>query len=303
MALYSMSKMLKHAEQNKYAVGYFEAFNMDAMLAVLEAAEEASSPVIIGFGGQFLSSGKRIVKENVYHYGALAKEAAVCSSVPCAVLLNESDVEEMVYQGMNAGFNAVMYQKANEPFEETKKITRQLCRVAHFLGIDVESEVGELPTSNIKNGTFTKGENTDIETAKEFIRETNIDALAISIGNVHLLEGSKAEIDFDLLKRLREEIKIPLVLHGGTGMDRGELREAIKLGISKVNIGTVLKRAYINAVGKFYDNTDLSKTDPHKLIGWGGKDDMLSCGRAAIAAEVAEFIEIFGSKGAAGKMM
>ena len=302
MALISMSKMLAHAEQNKYAVGYFEAFNMDAMLAVLEAAETASSPIIIGFGGQFLSSGKRIVKENVYHYGALAHEAAARSSVPCAVLLNESDVEEMVYQGMNAGFNAVMYQKANEPFEETLKITRQICHVAHFLGIDVESEVGELPTSNISDGKISRGQNTDIQKAKEYISETNIDALAISIGNVHLLEGKKAQMNFDLLEKLRREIKIPLVLHGGTGIDRDELKEAIKLGVSKVNIGTVLKRAYINAVGKFYDKPDLSKTDPHIIIGWGGHNDMLSCGREAIAAEVLEFIEIFGSQGASKKM-
>ena len=303
MALYAMSDMLAHAEANKYAVGYFEAFNMDAMLAVLDAAEATESPVIIGFGGQFLSSGKRAVKENVYHYGTLAREAAIRSPVPCAVLLNEADVEGMVYQGMNAGFNAVMYQKANEPFEETLKITKEICRVAHFLGIDVESEVGELPDSNIETGTLTNGRNTDVAEAKRFVRETNIDALALSIGNVHLLEGGKkAEVDFDLLRKLRKEIDIPLVLHGGTGMDKDALRETIRLGISKVNIGTILKRTYINEIEQFVESKDLSKIDPHVTIGWGGDDDMLSCGRAAIAAKVAEYIGIFGSEGAARKM-
>ena len=302
MALYSMSEMLAHAEKHKYAIGYFEAFNMDAMLAVLDAAEDAASPVIIGFGGQFLGSGKRAVKENIYHYGALALEAAVRSSVPCAVILNESDNEEMVYQGMNAGFNAVMYQKPNEPINETLRITKEICRIAHFLGVDVESEVGELPTAEIESGTVSKGNNTNVEMAKDFVNKTNIDALAIAIGNVHLLEGEKAEVDFNLLKKLRSEIKIPLVLHGGTGMGTDELKEVIRLGISKVNIGTVMKRTYINTIGKFYNGRDMSKANPHTLIGWGGEDDMLSCGRTAVATKVSEYIELFGSKGAAGKM-
>ena len=126
MALYSMKKLLAHAQENRYAVGYFESFNMDALLGVLDAAEEKQSPVIIGFGGQFISSPKRTVQENIYNYGALAREAAQRATVPVAVLLNESDIEEMVYQGMNAGFNAVMYQKAGEAFEDTVRITKEI---------------------------------------------------------------------------------------------------------------------------------------------------------------------------------
>lgn len=299
MSLISMKELLRHAQENHYAAGYFESFNMDAMLGVLDAAELKKSPVIIGFGGQFVSSPKRNVEECIYHYGAFAREAAKRAAVPVAVLLNEADVEVMVYQGMNAGFNAVMYQKAGEDFEDTVKITKEICRIAHMLEIDVESEVGELPCADISTGTQTPGKNTEVRQAKYFVEETGIDALAVAIGNVHLLEGKKAEVDFDLLSQLRKEIPVPLVLHGGTGMAPEDLKKAIELGISKVNVGTVLKRAYIDAVGKFYTEKDLSKVDPHVTIGWGGEQDMISCGRAAIAEKTAEFIEMFGSAGKA----
>ena len=134
MALHRMKDLLRHAEASHYAVGYFEAFNMDAMLGVLDAAKKARSPVIIGFGGAFLSSGKRREKEDVYLFGAVAKQAAERSGVPCAVILNEADHEDMVYQGMQAGFNALMYQKPGEDFSDTLRITREICKVAHFVG-------------------------------------------------------------------------------------------------------------------------------------------------------------------------
>jgi len=292
-----MRDLLSHAQRDGYAVGYFEAFNMDAMLAVLSAAEKARSPVIIGFGGQFLSSPKREKPENVYLYGALALEAARRSSVPCAAILNEADDLNMVYQGMQAGFNALMYQKAGEKLEDTARFTKRICEVAHRLGIDVESEVGELPMLNISDGSQTRGTNTDVEKAKEYVRETGIDALAVAIGNIHLLEGSKSSLDFELLSALRKEICVPLVLHGGTGVSEANMKKAIGMGICKINVGTALKRAYINAVGRFYTERDLSRVDPHVTVGWGGENDMLDSGRTAIERAVLGFMEIFGSAG------
>jgi len=300
MAVAAMRELLDHAKKNQYAVGYFEAFNMDFMLAILDAAQETKSPAIIGFGGQFLSSQNREIQEDIYIYGALAREAAVRASVPVAILLNEADREDMIYQGMNAGFNAVMYQKSGESAGDTLRITKEICRVAHMLGIDVESEIGELPCSDIGSGTMTVGKRTDIIEAKSFFMETGIDALAVAIGNVHLLESDKSPIDFQLLSELREEIPIPLVLHGGTGIHPKDMKTAIQYGICKINVGTVLKRAYIEALGKFYTERDISRVDPHITIGWGGKDDMMASGRAAVTSKVKEFIKLFGSEGQAG---
>jgi len=302
MPLISMKNLLKHARENAYAVGYFEAFNMDAMLGVLDAAESKNSPVIIGFGGQFLGSSQRNKIEDVYIYGALAKKAAERAKIPVAVLLNEADSEDMIYQGMQAGFGAVMYQKSGEDFDDTLRITRQICHVAHMLGIDVESEIGELPCAEVSDGSRTAGKNTDVKQAKYFAEQTGIDALAVAIGNVHLLENGKAAIDYDLLETLLEEIPVPLVLHGGTGLDREDFQKVISLGVSKINIGTSLKRAYIEAVGKFYSGAngiDISRVNPHVTIGWGGENDMIFCGRVAIAGKVGEYMDMFGSSGKA----
>ncbi len=295
MALYSMKKLLHHARENKYAVGYFEAFNMDALLAVLSAAENADSPVIIGFGGQFIGSAAREVGEDIYNYGVSAKIAAQRSKVPAAVLLNETDKEKMVYEGMNAGFNAVMYQKAGEAFDDTVRITKEICKIAHYLDIDVESEVGELPMADISTKTIKEGQNTNVEQAKYFVEETGVDALAVAVGNVHLLEGEKSKLDFELLKRLAKKISVPLVLHGGTGVSDDDMKRAIELGITKVNVGTAIKRAYISSICKYYQENDVDNVDPHVTIGWGGKEDILSRGRAAISEKVLEFIRLFGS--------
>jgi len=276
---------------------------MDAMFAVLEAADKKDSPVIIGFGGQFISSPKRSVIDGVYGFGALARESAVRARVPVAVLLNESNREDMVYQGMHAGFNAVMYQNANEDYGRTVEITKNICRTAHMLGIDVESEVGELPNSDIATGRLTGGRNTDAAQAAEFAEITGIDALAVAIGNVHILEGKTAEIDYDLLARLKSEIDLPLVLHGGTGLSSADIRRLAGNGISKINVGTVLKRAYIDAVMDFCKTRDLANIDPHVTIGWGGPEDMISCGRAAIEEKIEGLMEVFGSAGQAGNVM
>ena len=303
MALISMKKLLNHAQENAYAVGYFEAFNMDAMLGVLDAAEAKNSPVIIGFGGQFLNSRQRKKIEDVQIFGTLTKKAAERAKVPAAVLLNEADSEDMIYQGMQAGFGAVMYQKSGEDFEETLEITARICRVAHYLDIDVESEIGELPSADLATGSRTAGVYTDVAQAKYFVKHTGIDALAVAVGNVHLLERGKAEIDYELLDTLHKEIPIPLVLHGGTGLSQDDFQKAIAHGISKINIGTALKRAYIEAVGTFYEKKDISKKNPHITIGWGGEEDMIDSGRAAIAKKSGEFMEMFGSSGKAKAVM
>lgn len=299
MPLVSMKKLLQHAKKNSYAVGYFEAFNMDAMLGVLDAAENRNSPVIIGFGGQFLNSGHRAKIEDVYLYGALAKEAAKRAKIPAAALLNEADSEDMVYRGMRSGFGAVMYQRGGETFSETLEITARICRVAHALGVDVESEIGELPSADLETGSRTKGANTDVSQAKYFAEQTKIDALAVAVGNVHLLENGKAEIDYELLNTLSEQIPIPLVLHGGTGLSSEDFQKAIDCGISKINIGTALKRAYIEAVGGFYKEKDITRINPHITIGWGGQEDMIDCGRAAVAKKAGEYMDEFKSSGKA----
>jgi ketose-bisphosphate aldolase len=300
MPLVRMGKLLKCAGENKFAVGYFESFNMESTQAVIDAAGKLNSPVIIGFSGVFLNSPKREIKENIDDYGAMAVSMAKNATVPVSIILNEADDISMIVRSIKAGFNVVMYQKAGESFEEAIEINRYLVRTAHYLGAEVECEIGELPEANVSNGTVSKGINTDPEKAKYLVEQTGVDALAVAIGNVHLLEGEKSKLDFDLLKILRKTIKVPLVLHGGTGIAEENIREAIALGITKVNVGTVLKRAYLGTLARFCCNENIGRTNPHELIGLGGSSDMLCSARKAIADVVAGYIKIFGSENTAG---
>jgi ketose-bisphosphate aldolase len=296
MPLVSMKRLMNHALSNKYAVGYFESWNMDSILAVVNAAERTRSPVIIGFGGQFIGSRKRTVRENIYHYGALGKSIAENTKLPVALLLNEAHDIPILVNGLMAGFNAIMYEDHNNSFEEFIEINKYLVRTAHYCGADVEAEIGELPNASIASDTLSKGEKTDPDKALYFVESTGIDALAVSVGNVHLLENKKSDLDFELIKALRKKVKVPLVLHGGTGISSENLKEAIHLGICKVNVGTVMKRSYLKAIQSYFNIHEVDKLDPHDVIGRGGESDILSSSREAITEEVIRFIQIFGSE-------
>lgn len=302
MALVSMKRLMNHALANKYAVGYFEAWNMYSILAVVDTAEKTNSPVIIGFGGQFIGSRKRTVKENIYHYGSLGKSIAENTKVPVALLLNEAHEIPMLINGLKAGFNAIMYEDHTIPMKEFIEINKYLVRTAHYCGAEVEAEIGELPNADISTDTLSDGKMTDPDEAAYFVEETGIDALAVAVGNVHLLEGKKFDLDFELIKTLRKKIKVPLVLHGGTGISPENLKEAIKLGMCKVNVGTVLKRVYIKSIQSYLRDHEVDKMDPHDVIGRGGEIDMLCVARAAITEEVRKYIKILGCENKAQLM-
>lgn len=296
MADIKMSSMLKHARENNYAVGYFEAFNLESLLAVVDAGEKMKSPVIIGFQGGFLGNPKRMIPEKLTHYGALCAAVAKDAAVPVSTLLNEAASMDYTVSGIGAGFDTVMYQKPGEAIQDMIENTKYVAHIAHCMGVEVESEVGELPTAEVSDGSVSQGQNTDPDFAADYVEQTGVDALAVAIGNVHLLEGSKSRLDLDLLRTLASRIKVPLVLHGGTGVSDAEMKEAIRLGICKVNIGTALKRRYLQSVGSFYEK-NLDQVNPHVLMGEGemGKD-MSVTSRKEMMDLVCEYIALFSGE-------
>jgi ketose-bisphosphate aldolase len=296
MPLIAMNHLLRHALENTYAVGYFESWNLESLLAVVDAAEKTKSPVIIGFNGTFLGHDERHSAENIYHYGRLCQSIAEQATVPVALILNEADQVSILIQALQAGFNAIMYVNEKNTFEETIEITKYLVKTAHYCGAYVEGEVGELPTADIATHTLSAGALTDPERAAFFVEQTGVDGLAVSVGNVHLLEGRKAKLDFDLIKTLREKIPVPLVLHGATGIADEELQEAITLGMCKINVGTVFKRIYLNAIKTYLCEHKVDAMNPHDVVGKGGHLDLLSNAREMIAAEVIRLIRLFGSE-------
>ena len=136
--------LLRHAQENSYAVGYFEAWNLESLLAVVRAAEIARSPVMVGFCGEYLANPQRKFKEDINLYGAFARQVAQGASVPVATLLNESIDMNVTYQGVKADFDMVMFVDEGMPIDQLTVVTRKLVEFAHPCGVAVEGEVGSL---------------------------------------------------------------------------------------------------------------------------------------------------------------
>jgi ketose-bisphosphate aldolase len=292
-----MSRLLNHAQQHQYAVGYFEAWNLESILAVKDAAEEADSPVILGFNGGFLGNSQRRVQENIFHYGGLGRVIAEQARVPVALILNEADQVPLLVKALSAGFNVIMHNHEKCSYEESLAINQYLVRTAHAMDAEVEAEIGQLPILDRKTGSINQGRRTDPQQASSFVEQTGIDALAVAVGNVHLLEGRQAALDLELIRELRKRITVPLVLHGGTGIERSCLKQAIREGISKINVGTILRRTFIDALQRYLEEHEVSRLDPGEVTSAGGREDMLASARQAVAGEVRKLMEEFGSAG------
>jgi len=297
MPLVSMTTLLQHAMRHGYAVGYFEAWNLESLLAVKEAAERCRSPVIIGFNGKFLGNPARRIREDAMVYGRLGTTVAARSTVPMALILNEAADESLLLEGLAAGFNVIMHEGC--AIDRYTRINLRLVEAARAQGAEVEAELGELPSGGADAAGHGQGSRTDPGEAQAFVERTGVDALAVSVGNVHILERRKAHLDLALLTDLRRRVPVPLVLHGGTGIDEQDLREAIRAGVAKINVGTVLRRAFIQALQHFLREHEVERLDPGEVTSTGGQQDMLALARSNVAQEVVRLMQVFGSTGKA----
>lgn len=293
MPLVPVPILMRAAIAGGYAVGYFESWNLESLQAVIDAAEAAQSPVIIGFNGEFMSAAERLASERLDWYGALGLAAANGASVPCGFIFNECPHDEWVRRAVTAGFNVVMPVPAHDESPDTYTArTAALVSYAHAHDVAVEAELGTLPF-----GTDHPGEVTDPAQAAAFVHTTQIDLLAISAGNVHVLMQGRRALDVARIAALREAVAVPLVLHGGTGIADESLQAAVKLGVAKVNYGTVLKQAYLSAIRGKLDAQGVPT--PHHLLGIGGSEDLMVAGRLAVREAVLEKIRLLGCAGRA----
>jgi ketose-bisphosphate aldolase len=244
--------LLAGARAGGYAVGYFEAWDTYSLEAVLEAAEAENKPIILGFGGVMMEPGW-FEDRGLERLAALGFATAKSARVPVSLLLNEVSTFSQVVRGIQAGFNAVMLETSNLPFAENVRLTRKVVEVAHAAGVGVEGELGILPDAT---GEMVGHEScqTDPEQARRYVSETGIDALSVSIGNVHILTSGQAQIDLDRLAAIHRNVEIPLVIHGGTGFPEEAISQALALGVAKINIGTVLKQAFFDGVTRAISN-------------------------------------------------
>jgi len=290
-----MTRLLAEAQQGHYALCYCEAWNLESLQGIVEAAEESLSPVITGFNGGFLDHPRRARPENLAFYAKLSTALAF-SSIPLAFMLNETDNLGQIEEGINLGFNAVMVENERLCEDEYRHLVRSVVALAHARNVAVEAQVGHLGDGTKED--HSGGEITDPGLARAFVEETGIDALAVSIGNVHILTQGKVTIDLDILRRIHEAVDVPLVIHGGTGFPCELAKEVIGLGVAKVNFGTALKQAYLSALRSGLDRYR-EASNPHPFLGMGGEEDILVAGREAVKREVKALLHTFGSAGKA----
>jgi ketose-bisphosphate aldolase len=296
MPLSPVSALMASARAGGYALGYFESWNLEALQGVIDAAERTRSPVIVGFNGDFLTRPERVATERIKCYAALGRAAAETARVPCGLIFNECPRDRPARQAVTAGFNLVMLADPAAPYEDYVQRVTSLVKFAHRRGAAVEAEIDELPVGS--SGEVVAGHSslTDPRLAAHFVAATGIDLLSISIGNVHVLMHGEQPLDLQRLAEIRRRVDLPLGLHGGTGITAASLREAIRMGVTKVAYGTYLKQRYLAAVRKALDSSEIN---PHELLGMGGPPDVLVAGRLAVREAVLERIDLLGCCGRA----
>ena len=292
MSLWPINDLVQHAREHQYALGYFESWNLESLQGVLDAAEATGSPIIIGFNGEFLSHPKRKLPERIRCYAELGKAGATGASVPCGLIFNECSNDDWVRDAILAGFNLVMPADPAASYDDYRDRVVALTKFAHQNGVAVEAEIGHLPFGASRNGSSL----TDPELVARFVEDTEVDLLAVSVGNVHVMTKGEQSLDLQRLSEISQRVPKPLVLHGGTGINTNSLQEAIRLGVTKVNYGTYLKQRYLQALRV---SLAVNLDNPHELLGMGGDADVMIASRLAVRDAVLERIELLGCCGKA----
>lgn len=282
--LVSATEMLKAAKAGKYAVGHFNINNLEWTKCILQVAEELHSPVILG-----VSEGAAKYMCGFNTITAMTKEMlkTLGTTVPVALHLDHGSYDG-AYAAMKAGFSSVMFDGSHYSIDENITRTKQIIADANALGVSVEAEVGAI--GGEEDGVVGGGEVADPDECK-LIADLGVDMLAAGIGNIHgKYPANWAGLRFDVLAKIQEKTgAMPLVLHGGTGIPAEMIKEAISLGVSKINVNTECQLAFAAETRKYIEaGKDLEGKgfDPRKL---------LAPGCEGIKATVREKMELFGS--------
>ena len=283
--LVNAAEMLKKAEAGKYALGAFNTNNLEWTLALLQAAEEAKSPLIIQCtaGAAKWMGGFKVCADMVK-----AAVEATGVTVPVALHLDHGSYEDC-FKAIEAGCTSIMYDGSHEEtFQLNLDRTKELVELAHAKGLSIEAEVGGI--GGTEDGVTSSGELADPAECKQ-IADLGVDFLACGIGNIHgVYPEDWAGLSFERLGEIKEQVgDLPLVLHGGSGIPVDQIQKAISLGVSKINVNTDLQLVFAAATRKYVEaGKDLEGKgfDPRKL---------LKPGRDAIVEKTKDLMEEFGS--------
>ena len=239
-----MKEILSDAEKRGYGVGYFNGVNSDMIRAYIHAAEDTHSPIIIGTAEGLLSYA------DIDWIAPIMLTAARNAKTPVAVHLDHTYSFDIIMKALIAGFGSVMFDGSLLSYEENVRISADIARIAHPMGIGLECELGKVGGLEEGGGVMGKNVYTDPAQAVEFTEKTGVDFLAVSIGTTHGTYAETPKLDLGLLAEIRKRVQTPLVLHGGSGLSDDDFRNCIAGGVSKINIYTDIVTAAINTVRK-----------------------------------------------------
>lgn len=277
--LISMKYTMAKARKEGYCVPAFGIGNEHNLRACLAAAEEKKSPVIM----LVMSMNN----PDIEYFGRIATDLAIRSSVPVSIILDHGATFEEEIHAIRAGFSDVMMDASQLPYAENVAAVKEIVKIAHAVNVGVEAELGHVGMNESfdpsveDNSVFTVPEE-----AARFVEDTGIDTLAVAIGTAHGAYKGTPKLQFDLLKKLRETVSVPLVLHGGSGTGDDNLRKAAQLGICKLNIAYDLYRGGIDSLAA----KDTSGNGAYGMYAYIG---------AGITKTAKHFIDICGSEGKA----
>ena len=280
--LVNLNEVLIPAREKKYAVGLFNAVNLELARGIIAAAEKNRSPVIMGTAEVLLPFGP--LEELSWFLVPMARRA----SVPVVIHYDHGLTAERCVEALKLGFSSIMYDCSTDTYEENVRKTKEMAYIAHCFGATIEAElghVGDAAGSAEGNSVLDDPAKyyTDPEQALDFATRTGVDALAIAVGTAHGHYKAKPKLDFDRIEKIASLLSIPLVLHGGSGLSDSDFRTTIARGISKVNIFTDINTAAATAAGAALGKGKTALTD---LI--PGEVD-------AVEAAVTEKLKLFGS--------
>lgn len=279
MALVSMKEMMIKGKKEGYAIGQFNLNNLEYTQAILQAAEEEKSPVILGvsegaarYMGGF-NTVVNMVKGLMEDYG---------TTVPVAIHLDHGSSFEKCKEAIDAGFSSVMIDASSKPLEENIEITKEVVEYAHARGVSVEAELGVVGGQEddvIADGVIYA----DPAECKELVDKTNIDCLAPALGSVHGPYQGEPNLGFEEMEVISGQSDLPLVLHGGTGIPLKDIQRAISLGTAKINVNTENQIEGTKAVREALAN-DKEVYDPRKYL-----TPMRDAIKASVVAKMREF--------------
>lgn len=282
--LVNMTDMLNKAKAGQYAVGQFNINNLEWTQAVLTAAQENQSPIILGVseGATKYMGGSKVVAAMV---NALLETMDI--TVPVALHLDHGSSFESCKEAIDNGYTSVMIDGSHHPIDDNIAMTKQVVEYAHERGVSVEGEVGTV--GGEEDGVVGGIQYADLDECVRMVEEAHIDALAAALGSVHGTYDGEPKLGFDEMEAISKATNVPLVLHGGSGIPEYQVKKAIERGHAKINVNTELQQQFTQATRQHLDE-DPHVYDPRKV---------LKPGVQAIIATTKETMDMFGSSGKA----